>query len=1464
MKKHYPQFSLIGLKNFIVLNRPALTGFCIALLFFMSLDIFAQKGTKDIVVRACVENIGNGMYRVNFGYDNPNTKDILVSEDKSIVKKNGKKFINGAQIFKKGSVNKAFTAEFYKTESVEWTVINPSGKIHTVVANANSSHCQAVDLGFIFPVFGQGDGKDETKLGLELTSLAGGNAGDNPSEVIYFLNPNDATEVLIEIIPKNGELSNVLNLLTSAFDRQYNTNLADSDFLLDPVQITLKELTTIDVYFPIESLLELISIEGINFVRPLYPSYTNSGIVTTQGDKAQKSEAAREAFRVKGTGDALVKVNGSGIKVGVISDSYDKQPFTDISKATVDVMQGDLPGDGNPEGNTKPVHVLMDYPYGVASDEGRAMLQIVHDVAPGAELAFHTGVLSPRNFELAIEDLQAANCDIIVDDITFPLEPFFGTGRISTAIKNFTSQSGNLYFTSAGNFANDGYQGVFSNSGSTPGTNFLTAGSRSHVFGTPGGVPDVFQKISVEPGVYMIVLQWDEFLASQENSTGAITDLDIYLVDDNGRLIVGNNRINQAGDPTEVIVFEAKASGTANIMIASASGAAPAGLAFRYISFRSMGLKVQEYGGAPTVSGHAMTPEANTIAAIDYRVALNPVPQYFSSYGGAISDNSVLEIDLAAPDGGNTTVQSVGQDIAGEELINGTEDKFLNFFGTSAAAPHAAGAFALLMSAIPNWYPNGLPGDGVGNTNASADEALKLVKQTATPAGTADRSGVGLINLDAAFTAIAAKTSKVTKLIVEDDKTPSAEPFEVTIIGEFFPTDPKIIFDGKELEIISKSETEIVALVGTFTGNPGLQVQTDPLEGSQNNGGLSDPVYFFEDGKQAINIVAENKTIEYGQEPNFTYKVEGMGGVTYASTGLPEIKFTTPAVLPYPDVNTYAVTPYFDGTLTDEQKAKYQVNFVNGLFEVTKKELTIKPNDLRLAYGEPVEVMLEYNYDATGIADNADFLSKIKSSHQADFYSENTLVLINKFRAVVNDYDILNLLQNGSWMSSELTLQNKLRAVVNGMNVIDLDVQHFQDYIDADNLQGSELNKFRAVVNAESKLRAVVNGQDLISGLVELTDPAIPNKLRAVVNGTGLGGENDGNDYGSIFAIVDDADGESETGVAKLYANHLISGLEATTTDEARHYIFPGAFLAPRASNFNIKYESGRLSISKAELSAAIQDLVINKGEIIDESLIVSIIEGYVYSETQESVFPEGIKYNFINDLGQAYFPGATGVYNITIEEPNNYKINYNRIGKILVNSISGNTRNVRTYLDCIEVKQNSTNGLNYIANFRYYNPNSETIYVLHGTDNSLSGEANYLGETPIIFLPGENTFKIEFDGRKLIWSLTTYNTTQKSSVSSEATSDSGKCDAKGVDTDMQTNYEVNPTFTDGNVTVKRNITESGRIDLFSNYGVLLETKAFSKSNTNDILFNISGPSGLYYLRITTADKIYMFNIIKN
>ena len=136
-------------------------------------------------------------------------------------------------------------------------------------------------------------------------------------------------------------------------------------------------------------------------------------------------------------------------------------------------------------------------------------------------------------------------------------------------------------------------------------------------------------------------------------------------------------------------------------MITSANEKPTPNLPFRFIAFRAQGLEFLKYVGAPTVSGHAMTPEAITVGAVDYRNAQNPVSQYFSSYAGDLSDLSFINIDISAPDGVNTNVGSIGQDIE--------DDGFNNFFGTSAAAPHVAGAMALLQSAKSSWYPEGLP-----------------------------------------------------------------------------------------------------------------------------------------------------------------------------------------------------------------------------------------------------------------------------------------------------------------------------------------------------------------------------------------------------------------------------------------------------------------------------------------------------------------------------------------------------------------------------------------------------------------------------------------------------------------------------------------------------------------------------------------------------------------------------------
>ena len=143
-------------------------------------------------------------------------------------------------------------------------------------------------------------------------------------------------------------------------------------------------------------------------------------------------------------------VDGSGVTVGVISDSYD---CASGSSASADVASGDIPAG---------VVVLQDLS-SFCSDEGRAMLQIVHDVAPGANLAFETGFIGGKaGFASAIGNLQAtAGADVIVDDLIYLSEPMFQDGVIAQAIDNVVA-SGTAYFSSAGNDARKSYESAYS------------------------------------------------------------------------------------------------------------------------------------------------------------------------------------------------------------------------------------------------------------------------------------------------------------------------------------------------------------------------------------------------------------------------------------------------------------------------------------------------------------------------------------------------------------------------------------------------------------------------------------------------------------------------------------------------------------------------------------------------------------------------------------------------------------------------------------------------------------------------------------------------------------------------------------------------------------------------------------------------------------------------------------------
>ncbi len=150
-------------------------------------------------------------------------------------------------------------------------------------------------------------------------------------------------------------------------------------------------------------------------------------------------------------------VDGSGVTVGIISDSYARST-TALSTPDQDVADGLLPGPGNPCGHEQPVAVITDDGTQGVTDEGRGMAQVVHSIAPGAKLAFAAVGIDDMTFHDAILALTAAGATVIVDDIFLFGEPFYHDGPVAWAITEAERQ-GVTYLTSAGNYNNVGEPG---------------------------------------------------------------------------------------------------------------------------------------------------------------------------------------------------------------------------------------------------------------------------------------------------------------------------------------------------------------------------------------------------------------------------------------------------------------------------------------------------------------------------------------------------------------------------------------------------------------------------------------------------------------------------------------------------------------------------------------------------------------------------------------------------------------------------------------------------------------------------------------------------------------------------------------------------------------------------------------------------------------------------------------------
>ena len=446
---------------------------------------------------------------------------------------------------------------------------------------------------------------------------------------------------------------------------------------------------TIRARLPLTALEPLATLEAVQSIRPADQPITDqvlersdvaravvatSKVNTSEGDVAHQANVARQTYNVDGT----------GIGIGVISDGVetlaDQQATGDVP-APVLVLPGQ-------EGGSVPLACGRRS----SGTEGTAMLEIVHDLAPGADLYFADGVGGAAQMAQNIENLCAAGADIIVDDIGYLRASAFQDDVISQAI-SAAADNGCYYFSSAGNAGNlnDGTAGVWEGDFAAGGTLSVSGVPVGAIHDFGGGVTgNQIKTSSTRP----IVLQWADPVA------GSANDYDLFLIDaDNNVLASSTNTQDGTQDPIEVIgVSCSDDREDARLVIVKTTGAADRYLRLNYARG---GLEIATVG---QTFGHSASQDAVGVAAVPARSGSafdgTESVETFSSDGPRRiffeADGTPITPGNFSSTGGRVLQKP---DLAAADAVSTSTPGYSTFRGTSASAPHAAAIAALMLEA---------------------------------------------------------------------------------------------------------------------------------------------------------------------------------------------------------------------------------------------------------------------------------------------------------------------------------------------------------------------------------------------------------------------------------------------------------------------------------------------------------------------------------------------------------------------------------------------------------------------------------------------------------------------------------------------------------------------------------------------------------------------------------------------
>jgi len=405
--------------------------------------------------------------------------------------------------------------------------------------------------------------------------------------------------------------------------------------------------STVECWVMPDQVRAVAALPFVRWVRAVERPITRAGSRMTEGDAVLGGNLVR-----------ALGYDGTGVKVGVLSDGVDHMASAQAS--------GDLPP-----------NVVVLPGYEGEGDEGTAMLEIVHDIAPGAQLYFATAFITELAFADAILALADAGCKVIVDDVGYFAEPMFEDGPIAQAVDE-VHRRGVAYFSSAGNAAQRHYQAEFARTG----------GARSwHAW---NGIADSSMRIIVSAhGDLTAFVQWNDPFGASGNDYDLFLYRSPVLIQSN-LLEVGGDPQDGTGDPYEALSYYNPFSVPDTVYLAiDLYEGLP-----RFLSVYVFGaVQEREYVVSEgSTWGHPCAQGAMGVGAINANEPGHDMIAPYSSWGPA---------EIYFPQ--RETRQK--PDITGIDgvSVTGAGGFPSTFYGTSASAPHIAAVAALLRDAHPRW-----------------------------------------------------------------------------------------------------------------------------------------------------------------------------------------------------------------------------------------------------------------------------------------------------------------------------------------------------------------------------------------------------------------------------------------------------------------------------------------------------------------------------------------------------------------------------------------------------------------------------------------------------------------------------------------------------------------------------------------------------------------------------------------